>query len=164
MKSTGEVMGIGKNLREALFKGLLAAGYNIKKTGGVFVTVMDQDKAEAAVLARDFERLGFDIYATEGTGEILLSKGINPKIVKKMHEQHSDNTMTLLESGKISYIISTSPMGNNLTRDSVKIRRKACLSGIPCLTSIDTANAVLEIIESDYTEENTEIVDINNLG
>jgi len=163
MKSTGEVLGIGKNLQEALYKGLLAAGYALKHKGGVFISVRNSDKDEICDIARKFDGLGFELYATEGTGKILQKAGFTVTTVKKIHESDKNNTATLLESGKISYIISTSAKGRNPARDSVKIRRKGCMLRIPCLTSLDTANAIADSLRSNYSEINTELIDINAL-
>lgn len=162
MKSTGEVLGIGNNLEEALFKGLVASGSEMRKDGGVFITVRDSDKIEIGEIAKKFDKMGFQLYATIGTATVLTRVGLLPKIVDKIHEG-PDNTITLLESGKVNYVISTSAKGRNPARDSVKIRRKASLLGIPCLTAIDTANALADSLMSRYTTSNTEIVDINNL-
>lgn len=162
MKSTGEVLGIGRNLQEALFKGLAAAGYKMNKRGGVFISVRNSDKHEVPDIAKKFTALGFKIYATEGTAKALAVSGINAEIVKKIHESEN-NPITLLESGKIQYILSTSAKGRLPARDSVKIRRRACLLSIPCLTSIDTAGALADSLMSRYSEANTELVDINNL-
>ncbi|SCN21236.1 Carbamoyl-phosphate synthase large chain [Clostridium sp. N3C] len=163
MKSTGEVLGIGKNIEEALYKGLIAAGYKMHKSGGVFLTVRDSDKIEIRDIAKKFYDLGFKLYATRGTAKVLASKGFDVEVVNKIHECEENNTVTLLESGKISYIISTSAKGRNPATDDVKIRRKACLLGIPCLTSIDTANALADCLLSGYSEINTELININNL-
>ena len=162
MKSTGEVLGIGNNLEEALYKGLIASGHKMTKGGGVFITVRDQDKPEIGEIAKKFDKMGFAIYATTGTAMVLAKVGLSVKIVDKIHES-SVNTITLLESGKVNYVISTSAKGRNPARDSVKIRRKASLLGIPCLTALDTANALADSLMSRYTPENTEIIDINNL-
>ncbi len=163
MKSTGEVLGIGNCLEEALYKGLIASGHQMKKGGGVFITVRDQDKPEIAEIAKKFERLGFKLFATGGTALLLFKAGLNVTVVDKIHENSGHNTITLLESGQVNYVISTSAKGRNPARDSVKIRRKASLLGIPCLTAIDTANALADSLMSRYTPENTEIVDINDL-
>ncbi len=163
MKSTGEVLGIGNSLEEALYKGLIASGHQMKKSGGVFITVRDQDKPEIAEVAKKFDRLGFKLYATGGTALLLFKAGLTVNVVDKIHENSHRNTVTLLESGEINYVISTSAKGRNPARDSVKIRRKASLLGIPCLTAIDTANALADSLMSRFTPENTEIVDINNL-
>ena len=163
MKSTGEVLGIGTSLEEALYKGLVASGHNMRKGGGVFITVRDQDKSEIAEIAKKLDRLGFKLYATGGTALVLFKAGLNVTVVDKIHENSGHNTITLLESGQVDYVISTSAKGRNPARDSVKIRRKASLLGIPCLTAIDTANALADSLMSRYTPENTEIVDINDL-
>ncbi|MBQ1333883.1 MAG: carbamoyl-phosphate synthase large subunit [Clostridia bacterium] len=163
MKSTGEVLGIGKNLKEALYKGLVAAGYPMKKSGGVFITVRTSDKLEIVDVAEKFADMGFELYATEGTAKVLSRAGFSVTAVQKIHERRDENTMTLIESGKINYIISTSAKGRNPQLDSVKIRRRASQLRIPCLTSIDTANAVAESLMSRYSEINTELIDINNM-
>ena len=163
MKSTGEVLGIGNNLEEALYKGLIAAGNKMKKQQGrVFITVRNQDKAEIGDIAKKFYNLGFKLYATMGTASVLAKAGLTVKIVDKIH-QSATNTLTLLESKSVDYIISTSAKGRNPERDSVKIRRKATLLGIPCLTSLDTANALVDSLMSRYNVSNMEIVDINNM-
>ena len=110
-----------------------------------------------------FQDLGFKLYATHGTAEVLKQHGIEAEPVAKIHEDPDNNTLTLIESGKISYVISTSSKGRMPSRDSVKIRRKTVEWNIPCLTSIDTANAIASSIRSKYTESNTELVDINNM-
>lgn len=163
MKSTGEVLGIAGTLEEALYKGLIAAGYKMKKDGGVFITVRDSDKAEIGDVAKKYYDLGFKIYATAGTADILRDYGIDAVRVKKIHEDENNNTISLIESGKIQYVISTSSKGRIPTRDSVKIRRKTVERNIPCLTSIDTANALAACLKSRYTQLSTELVDINNM-
>ncbi|HHT27327.1 MAG TPA: carbamoyl-phosphate synthase large subunit [Firmicutes bacterium] len=163
MKSTGEVLGLGKNLQEALYKGLIAAGYKMQRRGGVLITVRDSDKLEIINVAEKFAELGFSLYGTRGTAQLLNAKGLKVQTVNKIHENADDNISTLLESGKVSYIISTSTKGRDPASDSVKIRRKACVLGIPCLTSIDTANALADSLLSHYSEINTELVNINNL-
>jgi carbamoyl-phosphate synthase large subunit len=163
MKSTGEVLGLGKNLEEALYKGLVAAGYKMHKSGGVLITVRDSDKAEITGVTEKFVQRGFSLYATRGTAKFLAGKGFKVRIVEKIRDCPDNNTATLLESGKISYIISTSEKGRDPAFDDVKIRRKACSLGIPCLTSIDTANALADSLLSGYSEVNTELIDINRL-
>ena len=163
MKSTGEVLGIGKNLREALYKGLIAAGYKMKKSGGVLITVRDSDKTEISDVASKLLECGFTLYATIGTAKFLAARGFAVTVVKKIRECADDNTATLLQSGKISYIISTSEKGRDPAFDDVRIRRKACSLGILCLTSLDTANALADSLLSGYNEINTELIDINRL-
>ena len=163
MKSTGEVLGIAGTLEEALYKGLIAAGYKMKKDGGVFITVRDSDKNEIAETAKKYADLGFTLYATKGTAKVLAEAGIQAIPVNKIHEDDHNNTIELIESGKIQYVISTSSKGRIPTRDSVKIRRKAVERSIPCLTSIDTANAMANSLRSRYSPYSTELVDINDI-
>ena len=163
MKSTGEVLGIAGTLEEALYKGLIAAGYKMKKDGGVFITVRDSDKNEFAETAKKYADLGFTLYATKGTAKVLAEAGIQAIPVNKIHEDDHNNTIELIESGKIQYVISTSSKGRIPTRDSVKIRRKAVERSIPCLTSIDTANAMANSLRSRYSPYSTELVDINDM-
>lgn len=162
MKSTGEVLGVGKSMEEALFKGLTAAGYNMQKQGGVFISVRDTDKFEIPDIARKYAELGFELYATAGTAKVMAEAGIKSTLIGKIH-QSNFNTMTLLESGKVQYVISTSAKGRLPERDSVKIRRKAVELAIPCLTSLDTAMALANALRSRYSLISTELVDIGHL-
>ncbi len=162
MKSTGEVLGVATTREEALYKGLRAAGYRLNKTGGIFVTVRDRDKAEILHVVRKFSDLGFTVYATKGTAEAIENVGIKAVTVGKIHDS-DNNGLTLIESGVVSYVISTSTKGRIPTRDSVKIRRKAVERAIPCLTSIDTANAVVDCLMSKYGQSTIELVDINHM-
>ena len=162
MKSTGEVLGIAPTMTEALYKGLLGAGYTLKKEGGVFITVRDTDKEEIVEIAEQFSELGFPLYATAGTAEILRKAGMKVTMVHKIHES-DQNTLALLESGKISYIISTSAKGRSPLRDSVKVRRKSVELGIPCLTSLDTARSLAQILKYDYTPDKVSYIDICSL-
>ena len=162
MKSTGEVLAVANSLEESLYKGLIAAGYKLGKKGGVLITVRDSDKHEIPQTAKLFYDLGFKLYATKGTAEILNEQGIVTTEVAKIHEA-DENTLTLIESGKIDYVISTSSKGRIPTRDSVKIRRKTVERNIPCLTSIDTANAIASSLKSKFSEQSTELVNINDM-
>ncbi len=162
MKSTGEVLGIADNMVDALLKGLAAAGYRMKRKGGIFFTVRNSDKEELVPLAKKFAELGFDIYATEGTAQVLNQNGVDAKLIKKIGEADY-NTVTLIESGKIDYVVSTSAKGRKPARDSVKIRRKTVERSIPCLTSLDTANALADCLLSKRTIANVELIDINSI-
>ncbi|MGI6030510.1 MAG: carbamoyl-phosphate synthase large subunit [Eubacteriales bacterium] len=165
MKSTGEVLGIAHNFQDALFKGLLAAGYKIdnhKKGGSVIITVRNSDKQEAIAVAEKFEKLGFDIYATAGTANLLNQNMIATNVVKKVQEGHP-NIVDLLESGKVDYIISTSEKGRDPAITSVQIRRKAIERSIACLTSIDTAHAVADSLMINKTLQDVEFVDITKI-
>ena len=160
MKSTGEVLGIAKRFDEALLKGLVASGNKMKKSGGVLISVRDADKQEVLEVADKFATMGFELYATSGTALNLNRNMIAANTVKKIHEDEENNVLTLLDSGKIDYVISTSEKGRLPARDSVRIRRKAVERSIVCLTSLDTANAVADCLAMDKTIDDVELVDI----
>lgn len=163
MKSTGEVLGIASTREEAIFKGLIGAGYNMKRSGGVLFSVRKTDRYELPDLAKKFYDMGFRLYATEGNAKTLQDFGMEVEAVNKIHENPDDNLLTLLDSGKIDYVISTSAKGRDPRADSVKMRRHAVERDIPCLTAIDTAHAIANCLKSKYSAENVELVDINQL-
>ncbi len=163
MKSTGEVLGIAKTLEEALFKGLVGAGFKLNREGSVFITVRDNHKQEIVAIAEKFHRLGFKLYATSGTASILNKNMIPTNVVRKIHEDSEKNTLTLIESGELSYVISTSAKGRKPARDSVKIRRKAVERGVVCLTALDTANAVADCLALNKNIDEVELVNINTI-
>ena len=163
MKSTGEVLGLAATREEAIFKGLLAAGYTMKRNGGVLFSVRKTDKYELPELARKFYDMGFRLYATEGNAKTISDFGMEVEVVNKIHENSEDNLLTLLDTGKIDYVISTSAKGRDPRADSVKMRRHAVERDIPCLTSLDTANAIADCLASNYDVNNVELVDINDL-
>ena len=161
MKSTGEVLGIGKTKEEALFKGLTAANLTIpdfeSKNTGIFISVEENDYNEILGTAKRFFDLGLTLYATCGTANAISNLGIDVKSVE------SDNVIELLESGKVNYIIYTGAVVDATLGDYTKLHRRAMQLSIPCFTSLDTANALAEIIESRFNIHNTELVDINNM-
>lgn len=162
MKSTGEVLGIAKSFDEALFKGLIGAGYKIKKEGGVLISVRDQDKEEVLPITLKLEQLGFKIYGTKGTAEYFASHGVTIEAVGKVSDP-KPNLMDLLESGKIDYVISTSTKGRKPAREGVKIRRKAVERSIACLTAIDTAKALADCIAMNKSILDVDLVDITKI-
>ncbi|MCH5348015.1 MAG: carbamoyl-phosphate synthase large subunit [Oscillospiraceae bacterium] len=164
MKSTGECLGIARSFEDALYKGLVAAGYNLEKKrgGGVLITVRDTDKQEILYVAEKFEHLGFDIYATSGTASMLNHNMVATNVVKRASEE-KPNVMDLLDSGKVDYVISTSAKGRIPAFDSVKIRRKTVERSICCLTAIDTANAVADILIMGKKIDEMEMVDITKI-
>ena len=162
MKSTGEVLGLAKTFESALFKGLVAAGFKMKKSGGVLLTVRDADKVEAMQVADRFHSLGFDLYATAGTANRLNREMIPASAVRKMHEKHP-NILDLLESGKIDYILSTDAHGRDPKLASVQMRRIAVERSIPVFTSVDTAMAMLKCLAMDKTMADMELIDITKV-
>ena len=162
MKSTGECLGIGRNLEDALLKGLVAAGYDLKKEGGVLISVRDTDKQEIIAIADKFSQMGFELYATSGTQSVLNRNMIATNLVRKISDGEP-NVITLLESGKIHYVISTSAKGRMPARDSVKMRRKSIERSICSLTAIDTARALANVLQSGRTIDDVELVDITKI-
>ena len=163
MKSTGECLGIAKTFSEALYKGLIAAGFKMQYEGGVLFSVRNQDKPEIIDLASRFEALGFDVYATGGTASLLNRNMIATNFTYRINEGKDPNVISLLESGKINYVISTSETGRDPARDSVKMRRKAVERSIVCMTSVDTANALASCLEMHKSIDDVEMVDITKI-
>lgn len=165
MKSTGEVLGVGKNLNEALFKGLISAGFSVdfhnKEKYGVLITVTKQDRFEIINLAKKLDDLGATIWATQETARAIESLGIEVQTVGKLREDNS--IMELVESGQLDYIVYTGKSDKNSISDYIKLHNRANQLGIATLTSLDTANALTDIIASRYNQMNTELVDINNM-
>ncbi len=163
MKSTGEVLGIAKTFDEALYKGLIAAGYKIKHEGGVLISVRDKDKEEVFPIAKKLEKMGFQLYGTKGTATYLNNYGLHVEKVNKISEPGKTNILDLLESGKVDYVISTSTKGRQPMREGVRIRRKAVERSIACLTAIDTAKVLVDCISMNKSIQDVELVDITQI-
>jgi carbamoyl-phosphate synthase large subunit len=142
MKSTGEIMGIARDYPQALYKALIASGIGVPRGGSLIVTVADADKAESVPIVREFEELGFRIFATEGTARFLNQHGIRANTVKKLHEGEG-NIVDLIRSGQIALLINTLSSDRRIEREAARIRRASVEAGVPCLTSLDTARALL---------------------
>jgi carbamoyl-phosphate synthase large subunit len=147
MKSTGEVMGKDTTLEKALYKGLIASGMNIQKFGTVLFTVADKDKKEAVQLAKRFAENGYRLMATSGTASVLASAGLVVEIVSKIGSEGT-TLLDIIGHGKAQFIINTLTKGKQPESDGFRIRREAVENGVPCLTSLDTADAILKVIES----------------
>ncbi|MGG3451393.1 carbamoyl-phosphate synthase large subunit [Domibacillus aminovorans] len=147
MKSTGEVMGKDDTLEKALYKGLVASGMKIPRKGAVLLTVADKDKDEALALAKRFHNIGFQLLATYGTANFLRQSGIPVETVSKIGAKGPD-MLDLIRSGQAQFIINTLTKGKQPARDGFRIRRETVENGIPCLTSLDTADAILQVLES----------------
>lgn len=162
MKSTGEVLGIADNFEDALFKGLTAAGYRMDTSGGILITVKRQDRDEMLPIAKKFKNLGFTIYATSGNHRFLKENGVESEIVAKIGEAE-ENTVTLIESGRIKYVFSTSEIGQDAYKDSIKMRRKAIEMSIPCLTGIDTADTLADCLSVHLDRGLSEPLDMSKI-
>ncbi|TDL72603.1 carbamoyl-phosphate synthase large subunit [Rhodococcus qingshengii] len=147
MKSTGEVMGKDITLEKALYKGLVASGMTIQKFGTVLFTVADKDKQESLKLAKRFANNGYRLMATSGTAAVLKSAGLPVKVIGKIGSE-GKTLLDVIHHGEAQFIINTLTKGKQPERDGFRIRREAVENGVPCLTSLDTADAILKVIES----------------
>jgi len=147
MKSTGEVLGADVDFPRALYKALLSSGFRVPHRGTVLFTVADRDKAEAMGIARHFSDLGYRIMATAGTARALEACAIPVETVRKVTEG-SPNIPDRIRGGEIHLVINTTTVGRLVDRDGFIIRRAAVEHGVPCLTSLDTAKAVVTVLSS----------------
>lgn len=145
MKSTGEVMGIGHTYQEALYKAVVASNLDVPAKGNILITVSDRDKEEAADVAKGFAEAGYHIICTSGTGAYFQEKGIPVEIVKKMNEK-GENCEKYLKSGRVDAVINTISYGTEIEQQGYDLRRIAVELAIPCLTSLDTAREVLNVM------------------
>jgi carbamoyl-phosphate synthase large subunit len=146
MKSTGEVMGKDLTMEKALYKGLTASGVEVKDHGTVLITVSDKDKDEIIDIANRLHEVGYRILATQGTASKLAERDIPAEVVGKIGNE--DDLLTRIQNGEVQIVINTMTKGKEVERDGFQIRRTTVENGIPCLTSLDTANALTNVIES----------------
>ena len=167
MKSTGEVLGIASSRQEAIYKGMAGSGLKMlgpqKDCDGVLFSVKASDLPELPDLARKYYDLGFKLYATTGNAATIERSGMSVTHVAKVHEDYQNNVMTLLESGKILYVVSTSAKGRNPEAESVKLRRLAVEHDIDCLTAIDTANELADCLACKHTLNTVSLINICKL-
>ena len=166
MKSTGEVLGIGITKAEALFKGLSAAGFSLptareKSSTGVLLSVEDEDFPDAIAVAKHCYDLGISLYATKDTARAISSVGI--RVTPVADPKISDEIIGLMENHSVNYIIYTGAVKDDTVGDYTVLHRRAMILGIPCMTSLDTANALMDILGSRFSLQNTELVDINHM-
>ncbi len=147
MKSTGECLGIAKEFHEALYKAFLGAGVNLPRHRNLIITVKDADKGEAIGIGRRFEKLGYTIYATRSTAAALNEAGVKARKVNKI-SQESPTVMDLILGHRIDLVIDTPTQGRDKSRDGFLIRRTAIETGVNCITSLDTARALLTSLEN----------------
>ncbi|PNH20498.1 carbamoyl phosphate synthase large subunit [Lachnospiraceae bacterium] len=157
MKSTGECLGISKNFNEALYKAFRGAGIQLPKYKNMIVTVRDEDKQEIIPIARRFAALGYRIFSTRGTAQVLNEHGVKALAVRKIEQEHP-NILDLILGHEIDLIIDTPPSGAEHEKDGFVIRRNAIETGVHVLTALDTAEALATALER-KTEEPT-LVDI----
>ncbi len=146
MKSTGECLGIAKTFNEALYKAFLGAGIRLPKYHNMIMTVRDEDKEEAVEIAKRFEALGYNIFATKGTARALMEADVQVRMTRKI-EQESPNIQDLILGHQIDLVIDTPSQGVEHSRDGFIIRRNAIETGVNVLTAIDTAKALITSLE-----------------
>lgn len=151
MKSTGEVMGVDRNYHGALYKALLASGLSIPSGGNVLLSVADRDKEECISLANKLLGLGFSLLASKGTCSYLTEAGIKVAYIP------SDDILEYIKSDKVNFIINTPTKGKIPTRLGFIIRRTSMEYNIPCITSLDTTNAILQVLEHMISKKDTDI-------
>ncbi len=161
MKSTGEVLGIGRTLNEALFKGFAAAGYRASALElakkGVLLSVENHELPEVIGLAKKLGDLKLKIYATPDTADVVAGLGIRVERVDKRR------TFELIKEGEISLVIYTGALYDDTLAEYIELHGHAVRCGVPCLTSLDTAGAMADMLASRYNTGNTELVDLNNM-
>ncbi len=162
MKSTGECLGISDNFNEALYKAFLGAGYHLPKHKQMIITVRDADKGEVIEIARRYEKLGYIIYATRSTAQILNENGVKARKINKIH-QESPTVIDLILGHRIDLVIDTPTQGRDKTRDGFLIRRTAIETGVNVLTALDTARALVASLENGEREEDLTLVDAAKL-
>ncbi len=160
MKSTGEVLGIGTNYEEALYKGFMASNmFTSRKGRTIMATVKDSDKAEFLAIAKELHALGFEFVATSGTAKMLSENGIPAREVNRIG-QESPNLLDLIVNKEIQLLVNTPTKGNDSKRDGFILRRAAIERNIDVMTSLDTLNALLSFEKNAYTPSALEIFNI----
>ena len=160
MKSTGEVLGVGETLEEALYKGFTAAGKKMSNDRGVVLaTVNDQDKEEFLEIAKDMKRVGYTFMATEGTASLLRSNGIDSIVVNKIGEVRP-NILDVITNNQVDMVINTPTKGNDATRDGFRIRRLATEYSIDVMTSLDTLKALVKVNQKHIKKEQLKVYNL----
>lgn len=160
MKSTGEVLGVGKTIEEALYKGFIGAGINIPENKGtILATIKPEDQERFKIIAEQLAEVGYEFVATEGTADSLSSEKLQVRIVKKINEG-VPNILDIIRSAMVDMVINTPTKANDVRRDGFLIRRAAIESSVPVFTSLDTVEGLLAIKKAKLNVDNIEIYDI----
>lgn len=163
MRSTGEVLGVGKSFTEAMFKGFVAAGTTIPKAGStILATIRDLDKETFLPIAKRFAACGCKFIATSGTAKLLEENGIPVQTAKKISEG-VPNVLDVIRSGIVDLIIDIPKKGNDVKSDGFKIRRTAIECDVSLMTSLDTVGALIDVMEEDYSAENVNIIALSDI-
>ena len=161
MKSTGECLGISKDFNEALYKAFKGAGIDLPKHKKMIITLNDADKEEGIEIAKRFKKLGYDIFSTRGTAKVFNEAGVLAIPVNRINEE-APTLMDLLLEHQIDLVIDT-PTHDDKLKDGFLIRRTAIETGVNCLTSLDTAAALLTSLETEGKDK-LSIVDVATIS
>ena len=157
MKSTGEVLGVGRNVKEALYKGFVAANmYPSKKKGKILATINKHDKAEFLPIAKELAKAGYKFVATEGTSKLLKEAGIEVEQVRKLHEAEP-NILDVVKNKEVDLVVNTPTKGNDSKRDGFLIRRAAVERNIGVITALDTLRAIAEVKVEEIENKDLEV-------
>lgn len=163
MRSTGEVLGVGNNMDEAIFKGLLGAKrVHLIQDRKILVTIRDKDKEEFLPIAKSLVKHGSTLFATKGTQKFLAENGVESTLVNRIGEQ-SPNITDVLKNREVDLLINTPTKANDAQRDGFKMRRMAIEYGVDVLTSLDTINAILRMQDSNIDESKLEVFDVSKI-
>lgn len=161
MKSTGEVLGVGKSYNEALFKGFTAAGFKMPdKDKIILATIRDRDKENFKPVALKLDKQGYNFAATEKTAQYLNDNGISAITVKKASEE-KPNIIDLIRSGSVGFVVDIPTKANDSNTDGFRIRRSAIEASVNVFTSLDTVSALAEIMELGITDKDVDVYDIS---
>ena len=164
MRSTGEVLGVGHDFTEAMYKGFTAAHTTIPKAGStVLATIRDLDKEEFLPLAKRLYACGIKFIATQGTADFLNENGIECTSVKKIADG-VPNILDVIRSGIVDLIVDIPVKGNDVNSDGFKIRRVAIESDISMMTSLDTVGALVDVVEAKYSETLTDAIALSDIN
>ena len=164
MRSTGEVMGVGKTFGEALFKSQLGASIKLPKTGTVVLTVKDSDKGKAVAVAQLLHELGFPMVATKGTAAAIAAAGLPVRVVNKVKDGRP-HIVDLIKNREISLVFTTVDETRTAIADSRSIRTSAQANGVTYYTTISAARAVMDglMASKSGAKDSLEVYSLQNL-
>ncbi|NTW72675.1 MAG: carbamoyl-phosphate synthase large subunit, partial [Eubacteriaceae bacterium] len=164
MRSTGEVLGVGENFKEALYKGLIAAGMDLsQRKRKVLVTLREKDKEEFIPMAIKMHEMGYEFFATENTARRFHEMGMRVTKVNKIKEGHP-NIIDIIREGGIDMVFNTPTKGNDSKRDGFAIRRTAIESSVELMTNLDKAGAIIDILHEKISELHTDVYELSEYG
>ena len=160
MKSTGEVLGVGRDVKEALYKGFVGGGmYPSMDKGNILATINKHNKAEFLPIAKDLAKAGYRFIATEGTCKLLREAGIHAEEVRRLNEDEP-NILDIVKNKEVDLVVNTPTKGNDSKRDGFLIRRAAIERNIGVITALDTLRAIADVKVSEIDKRDLEVFNI----